>query len=151
MRDTSFSVGTVKTVLLELVTTRSGSIKTASPLGSLPRRAIIRSSISTGSVKGSPLAGAITLQHSTRVKVRYYNESTWSALIEADFNDLAPCVLRVTEIVHSPRVPAAKHWSALIPPTTGFLRSTIVAARQSGCQSCNSPRAFALILLIACS
>jgi hypothetical protein len=59
----------------------------------------------TGSAVGTLLAGFITLEHSTRVKARCYDGSTWSALTEADFYDLSPSPLRITEIMHSPRTP----------------------------------------------
>jgi len=61
----------------------------------------------TGAIRGTLLSGPVTLEHSTRVKARCYNGSLWSALTEADFYDLAPSPLRITEIMHSPRVPDA--------------------------------------------
>jgi hypothetical protein len=61
----------------------------------------------TGAIAGTPYSGAIPLDYSTRVKARCYDGSEWSALTEADFTDLSPAPLRITEIMHSPREPDA--------------------------------------------
>ncbi|MCU0857689.1 MAG: lamin tail domain-containing protein, partial [Pontiellaceae bacterium] len=61
----------------------------------------------TGNIRGTALSGPVPITHTTRVKARCWNGSMWSALTEADFYDLSPSPLRVTEIMHSPRAPDA--------------------------------------------
>jgi hypothetical protein len=60
----------------------------------------------TGAILGTLYTGAISLAHSTRVKARSFDGNTWSALLEADFFDLAPSPLRISELMYAPRPPA---------------------------------------------
>ncbi len=66
----------------------------------------------TGAIVGTTYTGAITLNHSTRVKARCYNGTNWSALLEADFFDVMPSPLRVTEVMYAPRPPAGAELAA---------------------------------------
>lgn len=66
----------------------------------------------TGAIVGTNYTGAITLNHSTRVKARCYNGTNWSALLEADFFDVMPSPLRVTEVMYAPRPPAGAELAA---------------------------------------
>lgn len=66
----------------------------------------------TGAIVGTPYSGAITLNHSTRVKARCHDGSQWSALLEADFFDVAPSPLRVTEVMYAPRPPSGTELAA---------------------------------------
>ena len=59
----------------------------------------------TGSIHGILYSGPVSLEHATRLKARCFDGATWSALTEADFFDTSPSPLRVTEIMHSPRIP----------------------------------------------
>ena len=60
----------------------------------------------TGTAVGTVYSGAITLTNSTRIKARSYSGGTWSALTEADFHDLSPSPLRVSEVMYAPRQPS---------------------------------------------
>jgi hypothetical protein len=60
----------------------------------------------TGAILGTPYTGSINLSHSTRVKARSFDGTTWSALLEADFFDVAPSSLRISELMYAPRPPA---------------------------------------------
>jgi hypothetical protein len=66
----------------------------------------------TGAIVGIPYSGIITLDHSTRVKARCHDGSQWSALLEADFFDVAPSPLRVTEVMYAPRSPVGTELAA---------------------------------------
>jgi len=59
----------------------------------------------TGNIQGTLYSGTITLTNSTRIKARCRSGSTWSALLEADFRDVAPSPLRVSEVMYAPREP----------------------------------------------
>lgn len=60
----------------------------------------------TGAILGTLYTGAISLLHSTRIKARSFDGSRWSALLEADFFDLAPNPLRISELMYAPRPPS---------------------------------------------
>jgi hypothetical protein len=60
----------------------------------------------TGAILGTLYTGAISLSHSTRIKARSFDGNTWSALLEADFFDLAPGPLRISELMYAPRPPS---------------------------------------------
>jgi len=60
----------------------------------------------TGATLGTLYTGPISLSHSTRIKARSLDGSTWSALVEADFFDLAPSPLRISELMYTPRPPS---------------------------------------------
>jgi hypothetical protein len=60
----------------------------------------------TGTAVGTSYSGAITLTNSTRLKARARNGNTWSALLEADFLDVAPNPLRISELMYAPRPPS---------------------------------------------
>jgi hypothetical protein len=59
----------------------------------------------TGAVVGTLLSGDITLEHSSRVKARCFDGEEWSAATEAEFYDLSPSPLRVSEVMYAPRLP----------------------------------------------